>query len=143
MGIIRSVSLVLMLVGQACTQGSAVQIKPIDSDALQTTPISQLTARERRLAAAIGKSIHTACESHAQCKTVAQGFNPCGGVGHYRVYSTATTDVENLQMLLRQYNQINSFLNKKMARMGACVIVDKPATVCVANQCVTRSPMLK
>jgi len=76
------------------------------------------------------------CDNDSQCKSIGIGHSPCGGFTQYFVYSAKNTQAKKLMPLVEQYNLEQKQQNESSGRVGICIHISAPKTVCSANQCV-------
>lgn len=88
----------------------------------------------QQLQAEIGNA---ACDSNAQCKTIAVGHKACGGPESYLAYSTKTGDAAKVARLAADYSAERKAQNVKSGMMSTCSVVVDPGAVCNAGRCAT------
>ena len=77
-----------------------------------------------------------ACDSSAQCKTVAVGHKACGGPEGYLPWSSKRSDAGKLASLAAQLSAERKAQNVSSGRMSTCSLVMDPGAVCTAGRCV-------
>lgn len=76
------------------------------------------------------------CQAATGCGYIALGSKPCGGPWEYLMYSNAI-DVEELTMLVIEYNELEQQFNIQTGAVSDCMMVMPPENVsCTANGCV-------
>lgn len=78
-----------------------------------------------------------ACDTSAQCKTIAVGHKACGGPEGYLAYSTKTGDAARVAKLAADYNTERKNQTAKSGMMSTCSVVLDPGATCSAGRCVT------
>lgn len=86
----------------------------------------------QQLQAQIGNA---ACDSNAQCKTIAVGHKACGGPESYLAYSTKQGDAAKVASLAADYSAERKKQNVKSGMMSTCSVVLDPGAVCTAGRC--------
>ncbi len=86
----------------------------------------------QQLQAEIGTA---ACDSNAQCKTIAVGHKACGGPESYLAYSTKSGDAAKVARLAADYSAERKAQNVKSGMMSTCSVVVDPGAVCNAGRC--------
>jgi hypothetical protein len=87
----------------------------------------------QQLQAEIGAA---ACDTNAQCKTVAVGHKACGGPESYLPYSTKTGDAAKVARLAADYSEQRKNQSAKSGMMSTCSLVMDPGATCSAGRCV-------
>ncbi|SHH71194.1 hypothetical protein [Massilia sp. CF038] len=87
----------------------------------------------QQLEAEIGAA---ACDTSAQCKTIAVGHKACGGPESYLAYSTKTGDAAKVARLAADYSAERKNKNAKSGMMSTCSVVVDPGASCNAGRCV-------
>ena len=77
-----------------------------------------------------------ACDTSAQCKTIAVGHKACGGPESYLAYSTKTGDAAKVARLAADYSAERKNKNAKSGMMSTCSVVVDPGASCNAGRCV-------
>lgn len=77
-----------------------------------------------------------ACDSSAQCKTVAIGHKACGGPESYMPWSSKRSDAARLASLAAELTAQRKAQNVSSGRMSTCSLVMDPGAVCTAGRCV-------
>lgn len=76
------------------------------------------------------------CNENTTCKYIAFGSKPCGGPWEYLVYSTSI-NTENLENLVKNYNQQESYFNSKWGIVSDCSVNNPPMSLsCENNTCI-------
>jgi hypothetical protein len=118
---------VLALAASAC--GSAVNGGP----AAPSTPAAAPQDLAARIALEIGDA---ACDSSAQCRTLAYGHKACGGPEKYLAYSTKRSDGARLTQLAGQLADERRRQDEREGMMSTCSVVVDPGAACNAGRCV-------
>lgn len=147
----RNYAVVMLMVfsAQACVaNGDTKQASKTDKISKEVVDITRLSVPElkkleTRWYKSIQASIDPTCNSDSECKSIAVGVNPCGGPLQYKIYSQASTKEQELQTLVKKYNSLSRYMNKKLGRMGACVFLEPPALSCKNKKCSSKSLMLR
>jgi hypothetical protein len=77
-----------------------------------------------------------ACDTTAQCKTVAIGHKACGGPESYLPYSTKRSDGAKIERLATALAAERKTQDTKTGRMSTCSLVVDPGATCNAGRCV-------
>lgn len=77
-----------------------------------------------------------ACDSSAQCKTVAIGHKACGGPESYLAWSTKRSDGAKIARLAADHAAERKAQNTKSGMMSTCSLVIDPGATCSAGKCV-------
>ena len=85
----------------------------------------------------VSSIVQLSCQLKNQCKTIGVGVSPCGGYAKHFVYSTDSTNVKKLSMLVKDFNQKQTLNNKKNELVGICRFISPPKTACVQHRCLT------
>ena len=97
-------------------------------------------ARLQELRTLIEKEIGTPSASESkQCKLIAFGSKPCGGLWSYLVYSTATTNEVRLKQLVNEYSQLEQKLNIERRLISDCEFVSEPRVAFVGGVCAIKN----
>ncbi len=88
----------------------------------------------QQLQAEIGEA---ACDTSAQCKTIAVGHKACGGPESYLAYSTKTANGAKLAKLAEDYAAERRKQDTKSGRMSTCSMAMDPGATCTAGRCAT------
>ncbi len=75
------------------------------------------------------------CQHDAQCASIAFGIKSCGGPIKYLVYSSAHTDVAELNPLIEKYNHLNKRLIEEDGLLSTCEFISQPVVACVRGEC--------
>jgi len=89
-----------------------------------------------QLQAAVGTA---ACDSPAQCKTVAIGHKACGGPESYMAYSTKA-DGAGVSRLAQRYADARKGEDQRGGMVSNCMLLRDPGATCTAGRCVTLQP---
>jgi hypothetical protein len=76
-----------------------------------------------------------ACNSDAQCRTLAIGAKPCGGPESYLAWSTQRGRADRLERLATDYRQQREAENQREGRLSNCLFVIDPGAQCKASRC--------
>jgi hypothetical protein len=87
----------------------------------------------QQLQAEIGSA---ACDTNAQCKTVAIGHKACGGPEGYLAYSIKSGDGAKVARLAADYSAQRKSQNAKSGMMSTCSVALDPGATCSAGRCV-------
>ena len=75
------------------------------------------------------------CGDAYSCAFFAYGSKACGGPQGYLVY-TNSIDVENLKVLVENYNEAEAYFNKKWGIISNCMMPSPPTNIiCENNKC--------
>ncbi|PKQ45658.1 hypothetical protein [Confluentibacter flavum] len=102
---------------------------------------SLLIEEDKKELAALKQTIEdlassSVCNENTECKYIAFGSKACGGPKSYLLYSTSI-DVENLEMLVEEYNQKETDFNTKHGIISDCALVMPPTGLsCENNTCI-------
>ena len=77
-----------------------------------------------------------ACDSSAQCKTVAIGHKACGGPESYMPWSSKRSDAARVASLAADLTAERKTQNVKSGMISTCSLVMDPGAVCTAGRCV-------
>lgn len=76
------------------------------------------------------------CQASTGCGYIAFGAKPCGGPWEYLLYSN-DIDVEELTMMVIEYNELEQQFNIQTNAVSDCMMVLPPNQVsCTSNGCV-------
>ncbi|HEY0062247.1 MAG TPA: hypothetical protein VGC21_09000 [Telluria sp.] len=103
---------------------------PVAANAAAPAPAGLL----QQLEAEIGQA---ACDSTAQCKTIAIGHKACGGPESYLAYSTKGGDAAKVARLAADYSAERKSKNAKSGMMSTCSVAVDPGATCKAGRCVS------
>ncbi|MES2900504.1 MAG: hypothetical protein V4723_12310 [Pseudomonadota bacterium] len=132
---ITVLSSLLACSGVAATSGEAA----VPAPATAAAPVAQApkagagAGLMQELQAAVGAA---ACDSAAQCKTVAIGHKACGGPESYIAYSTKT-DGTKVTSLAARYADARKGENQRSGMISNCMLLRDPGATCSAGRCVT------
>jgi hypothetical protein len=76
-----------------------------------------------------------ACDSAAQCRTIAVGAKPCGGPERYVAWSTARTDEKQLKDVVAKHAARRHADNQASRMSSTCMMVTDPGASCSAKRC--------
>ena len=88
----------------------------------------------QQLVAEIGNA---ACDTSAQCRTLAVGHRACGGPESYLAYSTKTGDAAKMQRIAAQDTAARKQQDTQSGGMSTCQMVMDPGATCQAGRCVS------
>jgi hypothetical protein len=88
---------------------------------------------KQQIDAAIGDA---ACDSAAQCKTMALGHKACGGPEGYVAYSTKGGNADAIVRLGAAYEAESRSQTIKSGMMSTCSVQLDPGATCSAGHCV-------
>lgn len=125
-------AILVTLAGTACSgvhnnEPARPVPQPVASAAPAATLIEQITAE-------VGSA---ACDSNAQCKTLAIGSKACGGPERYIAYSTKQSDVGRLTRLASADAAAKKAANERSGMVSNCMMAVDPGATCSAGRCVT------
>ncbi|MDI4634753.1 hypothetical protein J7U46_16955 [Pelomonas sp. V22] len=80
-----------------------------------------------------------ACDSDAQCRTVAVGHKACGGPAGYMAWSSKRSSEARLKDLARRQSEAEKAENEGNGMMSNCAVVVDPGAVCKAARCELRA----
>ena len=89
-----------------------------------------------KLKAEIGEA---ACDTAAQCKTVAVGSKACGGPEGYLAYSTKNGNGAKITQMAAEDAAARKASNERSGMVSNCMMAMDPGAVCTAGRCVTGS----
>lgn len=95
---------------------------------------------QRDLYAQIMGAIHTRASNKSACQTIGVGARACGGPDKVLVYSTESTDVENLETLVSQFNDAKRKENEMTKAPSICLMEPTPEVDLVDGNCVAKPP---
>jgi hypothetical protein len=81
-----------------------------------------------------------ACDSAAQCRTVAVGAKPCGGPEAYLAWSTRRTDEPQLKAAVLRHAERRRAENVAAGLASNCMMVTDPGASCRAGRCSLNPP---
>lgn len=96
-------------------------------------PAPDSAATLRALEQALGDG---ACDSAAQCHTVAIGHKACGGPERYATWSSKTADAKRVALLARQHANARRAEDQGKGAISTCSAVRDPGATCSAGRCV-------
>ncbi len=99
-------------------------------------PPTKASALRAELAAEIGDA---ACDSDAQCRTVAVGHKACGGPAGYLAWSSKRSNETKLKDLARRQGEAEKAENEGKGLMSNCAVVVDPGAVCKVARCELRA----
>ena len=138
--LLRLLGAALLATASAACSGTAgsAPATPASASAPAATPVAAPVAAGSGLMAQIQAEIGAAaCDSDAQCKTIAIGHKACGGPESYLAYSTKSGDGAKLAKLAEQHAAERKAQDTKTGRMSTCSVVMDPGASCSAGRCVT------
>ena len=91
----------------------------------------------QRIDALVGDA---ACDSAAQCRSIAVGAKPCGGPERYLAWSTARTDEKQLKEAVARHAQRRNADNQAGRMASNCMMVTDPGASCTAQRCTLNVP---
>ncbi len=97
------------------------------------SPASAPATLAAQIDAAIGDA---ACDSSAQCRTLAYGHKACGGPERYVAYSLKRSDGERLAALGAALAAERRAQAARAGLVSTCSLVRDPGAACVAGRCV-------
>ncbi len=77
-----------------------------------------------------------ACDSAAQCKTIAVGHKACGGPETYLVWSSKRSDPAKVARLADAYGSKRKDENIASGMASNCAMTMDPGATCNAGRCV-------
>ena len=122
----------LLLAGSACSQ---VPPKPATA-AAPAAPAPEASLKPR-IDSAIGDA---ACDSQAQCATLALGHKACGGPERYVAWSSKVSDGAALADLAARLAEQRTRSDAREGMMSTCRVVVDPGASCQAGRCVLAKP---
>ena len=76
------------------------------------------------------------CSEEDECRFIALGSKPCGGLWSYLVYSTSI-DTTKLTTLVEEYNTLEKRINQECNRISDCMVAMPPQRLeCQDNKCI-------
>ena len=104
--------------------GAVVEPAPAASGLSAEDPGAALQAQVQRL---IGRA---ACDTDAQCRTLALGLRACGGPEAYVAWSVRGTDQAALKRAAERYSQWQAQQQARSGAMSICMVEADPGAVC-------------
>jgi hypothetical protein len=86
----------------------------------------------QRIDALVGDA---ACDTAAQCRSIAVGAKPCGGPERYVAWSTLRTDEQQLKEAVARHAQRRQADNQASGMASNCMMVTDPGASCRARRC--------
>lgn len=80
-----------------------------------------------------------ACDSDAQCRTVAVGHKACGGPAGYLAWSSKRSNETKLKDLARRQAEAEKAENEGKGMMSNCAVVVDAGAACKATRCELRA----
>lgn len=102
-----------------------------------TDATASATQLSHKIDALVGDA---ACDSAAQCRTIAVGAKPCGGPERYVAWSTARTDERQLKDAVAKHAQRRQADNQASHMASNCMMVTDPGASCRAQRCSVNPP---
>ncbi|RUO23282.1 hypothetical protein CWE08_01115 [Aliidiomarina iranensis] len=123
-------------ISSAATDESAEQAseQPVAVSEAETIP-SLLSAIRQQ----VGNPVASTVE---ECRVVGLGQRPCGGPERFLVYSTATTDEEQLMGLVERYNALAREQVSRSGMVGTCEVLPEPGLILRGGVCVAAEKAL-
>lgn len=90
-------------------------------------------AAVRRLDAAIGEARATDVSA---CRAVPVGAKACGGPVEYRVYSSTTSVVAEVERFAEVVTALDTTANRQFERVSDCMLLLEPTPTLVGGRCV-------
>ena len=98
----------------------------------------QIASVTKALTAAV--QLENQCTTSADCATAAVGSRACGGPNSYVVYSTMSSNAENIRSLAQLTTRLEQQYNQENSIMSICSMVMPPTAVCdQSSKCVASS----
>lgn len=131
----------ISVTGAACSGVADSSATPANPPAAPAAPIAApvkasgpaLTLMQQ-ITAEIGTA---ACDTSAQCKTLAVGSKACGGPERYIAYSTKHSDGAKLARLAADDSAAKKARDTSNGMVSTCSMVVDPGAACNAGRCVT------
>lgn len=125
----------LSTAGLACSGAGASSPAPapVTAPVALAAPAAPGAPLLQQIEAAIGQA---ACDTSAQCKTVAIGHKACGGPESYLAYSTKGNSAQ-VTSLAARYAAERKSANQKSGLISNCMMARDPGASCSAGRCVT------
>lgn len=134
-GSILALSL-LVVVFQNCSQQKWVNQNTQSPDGDLKVDPRNPAALVTTLDAEIQKMIaDKSCNTDADCSSVAYGVKACGGPKKYLVYSLQSTNAEELNALVNQFNAQDRAQNEALGLISTCNFEMEPQVSCVEKLC--------
>jgi hypothetical protein len=106
--------------------------QPTPSVPAPSTSPGEAARLEHELRTLIGPA---ACNSNAQCRTVAVGAKACGGPSGFLAWSTEGTDAARVTDLAARQAAAQRRENEAGRLVSNCAMVTDPGAACVAGRC--------
>jgi hypothetical protein len=120
--------LALLLASTACR--SDAQPAPSAATANRTADLLARIEAERGDAA---------CDTEAQCHSIAIGNKACGGPERYMAWSSKANDGSRLRALVAEHAAARKADDAKAGMASTCSFVTDPGATCSAGHCVLRA----
>ena len=125
----RLAGLALLLASSACR-----------SDAPQVpTPAAAANRTADLLARIEAERGDAACDTEAQCHSIAIGNKACGGPERYMAWSSRNNDGTRLRALVAEHAAARKADDAKAGMASTCSFVTDPGATCSAGHCVLRA----
>jgi hypothetical protein len=104
-----------------------------NSESSEEDDREELLSLKNEIEAIVATSV---CGDTYSCEYMDFGSKACGGPQTYLVYSTSI-DVENLSLLVDNYNEVEADFNTKWGVISDCSVQNPPTEViCENNKCI-------
>jgi hypothetical protein len=80
-----------------------------------------------------------ACDTNAQCHSIAVGSKACGGPERYMAWSSRNNDGTRLRALVAEHAAARKADDAKAGMASTCSFVTDPGATCAAGHCVLRA----
>jgi hypothetical protein len=80
-----------------------------------------------------------ACDTEAQCHSIAIGSKACGGPERYMAWSSKNNDGTRLRALVAEHAAARKADDAKAGMASTCSFVTDPGATCAAGHCVLRA----
>ncbi|WP_300756540.1 hypothetical protein [Janthinobacterium sp.] len=122
----------LLLATSACSA-------PAQDSATPATPAPTQAALQQQIQSEVGNA---ACDSTAQCQTIAIGAKSCGGPESYLAWSSKNNDGKKLKALAYAQAEAQRRQQQNDGMLSTCSIITDPGASCVAGRCELQKPGL-
>ncbi len=136
-------TLLFALAGSACSgvnssapaaPATAPAAAPVPAPAAPAPKVAATGDLMQQLRAEIGDA---ACDTAAQCKTIAVGHKACGGPETYLAWSSKRSDPAKVVRLAEAYGSKRKDENLASGMVSNCAMAVDPGATCSAGRCVT------
>jgi hypothetical protein len=126
-------ALLFAIAGSACSGVSTPAAAPAPAPATPIVKAAPATGLLAQLRAEIGDA---ACDTNAQCQTVAVGYKACGGPETYLPWSSKASDGAKIRRLADAHGAERKREVVASGLLSNCMAVMDPGASCSAGRCV-------